>query len=327
MRSVARSEQDLQILKSSILAQLQDLDDAGVALAGVGIDIVRNAVHLRVKLDAQKESILAGRYGSAVVLEAATPTVFDTCSSMNYCWPLKGGLRIYPTEETAAKCTLGFLGRRNDTNAMVALTAGHCIALGGDGVDDKWGHSITPPPSALFGGEIGHTWTNYADADVGLIQLNSGAVSALADKNQILIEEPNSVSDVTVVRSNASQTDGTPVCRMGWGSAYGEEAIGESLACGQIDAPIDETQLSEGKWIDHTWTVDFDSKPGDSGGPIFLPVQGSPPYVLAFGTHVDSETGTGANNGWYSPINWGITAYDALPTRTYTYHLCVDTDC
>lgn len=203
IRSVLRSESELQELKAVILASESALDVSGLSGLGVGIDVVRNAVYVGVPdLDAEKDSRLRAMYGDAVVIEPMGNSVADTCNGVSYCWPLKGGLRIYPTEETLAKCTLGFLGRRNDTNAMVAITAGHCIEMGGDGVSDKWGHSVTPAASALFGGELGNTWTQYADADVGLIQLNSEAVSALGSRNLLLTEEPGSIQNVTGFRSS-----------------------------------------------------------------------------------------------------------------------------
>lgn len=94
--------------------------------------------------------------------------------------------------------------------------------------------------------------------------------------------------------------------------------------------PIDFRRPSEAEGvtyqIDHTWTVSFDSAPGDSGAPMYLVNVGGPPSTTAFGTHVHSEDNPSGTRGWYSPIDWGISAYDDL-SANYTYRLCVSTTC
>lgn len=50
------------------------------------------------------------------------------------------------------------------------------------------------------------------------------------------------------------------------------------------------------------------------------------PLSIAFGTHSTSEDGPGADNGWYSPVEWGIEAYDDL-SASYTYRVCKSTSC
>jgi len=79
----------------------------------------------------------------------------------------------------------------------------------------------------------------------------------------------------------------------------------------------------------HTAVVNFDSLGGDSGGPVFFYPGGgtccSP--VTALGTHVHSETGAGANEGWFSPYSRGRAAYADLFPAGHTFNLCLTATC
>jgi len=66
-------------------------------------------------------------------------------------------------------------------------------------------------------------------------------------------------------------------------------------------------------WVTDSTTVNFDSIGGDSGGPVFYyDSGGTTGPVIALGTHVHSEEGSGANEGWFSGIFQGSTNYNAM---------------
>ena len=234
--------------------------------------------------------------------------------------------------QSAKKCTTGFLGRRTDTGALVTVTAGHCLALNNSSGTDYWGHATTPAAAANFGSELSNTWTDYARADVGLVVLNSGAVSALggSNLNMVHVQDPGYNEPIVGIRGYASQLEGDAVCRMGWGTW---NATGQGRTCGIIvDTDVTNLSCESGlsgncQHIMHTWMVNFDSLPGDSGGPIthkvFLPGDA---YLLAYGTHVHSKDPMDYS-GWYSPIAQGISAYDQLAGVSYTYEVCITSSC
>ena len=80
-------------------------------------------------------------------------------------------------------------------------------------------------------------------------------------------------------------------------------------------------------WVRDTATVNFDSLGGDSGGPVFYYFDGSTsgPTVSALDTHVHSEDGAGANEGWFSPIVVGSDDY--LADANYGYRPCLNAAC
>jgi hypothetical protein len=298
----------------------------------VGIDVARNTVAVGVEgpMDGTEQS-LRTTFGSAVDIRPGEPAQLDTCSSMSYCWPLKGGIRMYLTGDTIKKCTTGFLVRRNDNDDLMALTAGHCLAINNMSGSDTWGHAMTPTGAGNFGWEQAYVWSEYARADVGLVKLNASAVSALAgaSKNVVHHADPSTNLSVVAVTSNANQKVGDMVCRMGWGTW---DDTGQGKSCGTITV-VDETNLScdvdndPCYHIQHTWKVNFDSLPGDSGGPItrLVPVPALGINVLyAYGTHVHSGSPS-ENVGWYSPIGMGSWAFST--THGYGYTVCTTIDC
>ena len=328
---------ELVTMKEEVKEAVESLKTDSLEQTSVGIDVVANRVYVGLAAyETSKAEALNRAYPNQLVIEAIEPSETNSCTSMNYCWPMKGGLRIYQLDLSShPKCTSGFLGRRNDTNAMVIVTAGHCLEINGDGVNDDWGHALTPTGADNFGGELGRTWFENANADIGLIQLNSTASSAVgSNRNLLLVDEPGVVDSVTSIKPYLYQTAGMIVCRIGWGTGYGgDPPSNDPRTCGLIETHFNEDRDSCNPqhticWnIHHTWKVDFDSVGGDSGGPIYQLVVAEPnTYAIAFGTHVDSEIGSNADEGWYSPINFGIQAYDELPA-SYTYRVCTTTSC
>lgn len=77
------------------------------------------------------------------------------------------------------------------------------------------------------------------------------------------------------------------------------------------------------KAIHHTNEVSFDSLGGDSGAPVYQ-YSPTPGYVIGYGTHVHSGDAA-ESTGWFSPIDRGRSAYDAI--ATYTYSICLTSSC
>lgn len=231
---------------------------------------------------------------------------------------LKGGIKTYIEGDSTKYCTTGWLGRRTDTNAMVILTAGHCLGHG-DGVDDDWWHW-----DYEIGGELKSTFASGAVADVGLLQKVSGVTVTAGDS--VLADPALGLSGIKTVdyfSSSSSQHEGDPVCRIGANP-------GSIKTCGSIVLE-DESKPSVFKTtqytIHHTWVVSFDSRSGDSGRPIFRPSPNAG-QVIGYGTHVHSDPDTQTSpppKGWYSPWNWGRLAYDNI--SSYTFNLCLSPSC
>lgn len=77
--------------------------------------------------------------------------------------------------------------------------------------------------------------------------------------------------------------------------------------------------LTDCRLIDYTVEVDFDSKGGDSGGPVHISNN-------ALGTHVDSELPDGpGKHGWYSPLDFARSTY--YDVTGLSYNVCTSSDC
>jgi hypothetical protein len=327
VRPARWSYSELDALRAAVEADRPQWDAAGFRMIILGIDERENKVEIGLETvtDVARKAF-AAEYGDAVYLSEQQVGEFDACTAMAFCWPLKGGLRMYWVGHSGTICTTGFMGRRTDTNALVVITAGHCLDETTGSA--AWGHQANPAEAANFGTELGDTFFENASADVGLVQLNANAVAALGTgaKNTLHYQDPSYNDSVVSVTSHSNQLVGDPVCRMGWGTW---DATQQGKTCGTITRR-DYTDISKNSNatfnIRHQWQVSFDSLLGDSGGPIWRTIFASPPYITAYGTHVHSEEGAGANNGWYSPIGSSIFAYDNLPL-SYTFRVCVTAAC
>lgn len=338
LRGVSRSMADLVDIENT-LEPTAGTGIAGQEVVSVGIRVRENKVSVGVMGDVEKVAAeLEAIYGARVVVFADEPAVLDVCSGTQSCWPMKGGLRIRLTDKpSTAYCTSGFMAKRTDTSALVVLTAGHCLALNDQSGTDFWGHAGTPTNAVNFGTELGNTWWDFSNADVGLLSLDSGSIADLdgVSKNSSHWRDPTTVEAVLGVRSPSNQVPGAPVCRKGYGD-YLRLGDDQGQRCGQIGTDIDVLKKScKGPGttepcadIRHQWEVDFDSFAGDSGGPVAFKSFGSPyPHLIAYGTHVHSDADDAADPvGWYSPIAWGASQYNQ-PFFSYSYTICTASAC
>jgi hypothetical protein len=311
--SVQRSFADLQDLRVRIEADKERLAAEGLNVTLTGLKPSANSVVVGIDdLTAEKAARMRAQFGDALLIREQEVPVADThaCTGISHCWPAKGGIKMYWALNSAVYCTTGWVARRSDTNALVLVTAGHCIELNG-GSGDEWRHAGTKLGNALL-----ETWAEGADADVGLITVTT----APATKNQVLTSLPNVVGQINAIRVSGLQLEGDALCRIG---ATSGRTCG-TLTVYDITKPSCNSNRTVCKNIDHTNEVSFDSTGGDSGGPVFQfsPIPG---YVIGYGTHVDSEVDGPGANGWYSAIGWGYTAYASY--HPYTYAVCTTASC
>src|SRR5947199_226646 len=97
-------ESDLQLVRASFSDPTYSSDEFGVdgiVVTYVGIDVAGNQVAVGVQgLTAESSSKLSARFPTApIVIRDQAPLANDTCSSMSYCWPMKGGIRQYVTTD------------------------------------------------------------------------------------------------------------------------------------------------------------------------------------------------------------------------------------
>lgn len=319
VQSAERTERELLDLQARIVGDRDELRDRGITLIRVAIRDSLNTVRIGVENPTDEIGrILATRYGSHVVTFHAEVATSDACvSGPDDCRPMKGGIAIYHSGGLATgECTSGFVVKRTENAALAILTAGHCIQVNG-GFDWGWRHD-----GVAYGRALYETWVpgGAGDADVGLTTLFSQEVAQMTNKNRI---RRNNATEASVTAS-AAPVQGGQACRVGITSGHD---------CGLI-TDADDANLSEvAGWLDmnvlHTAVVNFDSLGGDSGGPVFFYPGGGTccSQVTALGTHVHSEDGAGANEGWFSPYSRGRAAYAALFPGGQTYNLCLTATC
>ncbi len=309
---VERTYAELLKIKARIDASTEDLIAGGIEINSIGIHISTNTVAVGVnRLTSSASDQLAKRFGDGLEVFEQAPANSDACTSTNNCRPMKGGLSIISVAN-GNECTSGFMVRRVQNGGQLAiLTAGHCVH--NDPINGDWKHN-----GVAFGDRKVDTWSNHSDGDVALIELKPSEVVPVANQLYVFDGSTGFIKTVTTYISNASQTEGSQVC------AYGTNS--NDSACVTI-LHVDETHSSKlgstSLWIDHTNTFGLDMTLGDSGGPIYKVLTDT--ARGAMGTHVHSTDGAGAFS-WYTPFEWGRTAYTAASGGDY-YYLCVTASC
>jgi Trypsin len=311
-RAVSRSWDDLQSLQDRIEAQRDRLPMNGIPLISTGIDTKSNTV--LVGLEPVSESAVEAirrAFGEGITFrDDKSGSHFDAGP---YCWqdclPEKGGIGIYNQQHTAWKCTTGFSVRvTTGTDYHGLVTAGHCdvTAAGDHGIGDNWMHTVSGAPDEGVSEIVNDTWYNGADADVGL----SDYFSVPSDLNAFVAWNTGAVNQLTSLASSQPQ-DGI-VTAFAYASGRRVGTITVPNVTRSSDVPGIAT-----KSIDHQWEVNFDSIPGDSGGPYFSGSQG-------YGIHVDSLD-PADHRGWYSTLWWARGEYMSRHGVTFDY--CLTNSC
>ena len=334
VRKVERSLADLAKIKNDILADEARFEDQGALLTSVGFDIIGNRVEVGVLGGIAKVRAMLADYGDGVHVYEMAPPRMDACNSAQECRPAKGGIKLIGQ---VSYCTSGFMGRRLDDpdQPLVLFTAGHCHEFA-QGSWNRWEHGIgTGKETVGWNEQDGIIYDSSAadqPTDVMLIDLR-GAFEPATIWNKVLVASGSQT--VTTVTSFATDQNahnvGTPVCRMGAGSA--ETSGFPSKVCGTVKKKSQTNRSCKGPgtsgpctWIKNTVKVSFDSIGGDSGGPYWKGPQSGTSPVKAMGIHVHSEyPDTSSAKGWYTPIHRAIAALDWK--NGVTVKVCTDTNC
>lgn len=246
VRTARFSWSELLSLQARIERETQELEDSGLLVASVGLDVVRNAVRLGISnLDSANSEALVSRYGPSLeVVEDSLPGP-DACVSRSNCAnPLKGGLRIVNVP-TGRGCSIGFIETDSGVNTY-AMTAAHCST----GTFTHNGVSI--------GSVTSQSWHQNSSADAEIIDIAESQKS-----NYVLIELTNWVHTQTTVLA-ASDYVGEIVC---------EDSYYWGYNCGRVTDKNLTTSWAQypggpANTFVHQRRATFWAHAGDSGGPV-----------------------------------------------------------
>jgi hypothetical protein len=282
----------------------------------VGVHHLTDAAASRLRKD----------YGPGVSVNEDNAAVADYCDDDENCWPPMGGLKISPAFNTNRWCTSGFVARRNDTDKLVMVTAGHCI-WANSGSDETWvhdGHSIGKSREWVFEDNV--------NTDVGVINFMDSVTNLFIQPPPSMHRYMSAPSTPTIQYmsgyvNGGSQLAGFLVCRQGWRS---------NKDCGQIVKPLSTNEscaVSVGgtsRCVDINATIElnFDSIGGDSGGPVFSDVSEN----VGYGIHIHSDDeddpippGQATYRSWYAPLDLAKSTLANIAGLSISY--CVDSNC
>jgi len=292
---------DLERFQATIDQASPDLSAKGVAVIRTSVDVAFNAVRVAVETATPAAVDAIRSLAPKVLVEEAQLPQGDSCD-IRGCPPIKAGVAV--THDNIHICTDAYLGRRQDNNDVVMVTAGHCIMVNGGGGKEWTDYAGTDigPASASY------TWESMAGADVGFVKVlpanYPGTFNKILVRNTPLVAYINHAG--ASMGPEPEQVGGAQVCRFGYGSWL---YLGHHTprTCGQIVAVnVTNQDCVTGHGcipVQHLVTVSFDSHQGDSGGPTFTPEDSNSRTTL-YGIHIDSDPdpcdGPGCE-GWYSP--------------------------
>jgi hypothetical protein len=218
VKKVDRSWSKLKSLKASVKGRDAELRARSVQLVSVAIDTPQNRVEVAVDGDVAAARDILSPLGDGVHVVSSQPAQLDVCDSANNCPAAKAGIRL---NGNTSYCTTGFVGQRTDgTDHLVVMTAGHCWQFAQSN-NTSWEHN-----DQLVGTSEQRVWNSSSSApypeipsDVGIVDLASGFIPGAA--NKILTANANPTVELInrVATGAAWHIVGTPVCRMGAGSA------------------------------------------------------------------------------------------------------------
>ncbi|MFN8520358.1 MAG: hypothetical protein U0667_13400 [Chloroflexota bacterium] len=325
-RTVERTWDELLDLQARISSDDEELAKDGIRYVRAGVDTEHNRIIVTLQdPDERQEAIIHDRYGDFVGVQAGTPATADACTSRYHCWPPMGGINIVPTTWSDGFCTAGFFARRTDSDQLVLATAGHCLwgpgEIGDDIIWEHDGHNIGIGRERVY--QDGH------DADIGIINVYQSVedlfeppASDPSVHRYLSADTPPVVQYMSNTLIGENQSQHFLVCRFGRTTPGGR-------TCGQIISPITDNlsvarakgaTTSQSKQIMKTIEVDFDSLPGDSGGPVFSDVTES----VGYGLHVHSGT-PAQSKSWYVPLNWARKTL--IDDRSVTINWCLTSTC
>jgi hypothetical protein len=315
-RSVARSLADLERLRTRLHGDSAWFDEAGIELVSSGIDTQNNVLLVGIRgLSDEIRSRLAGRYGPGLAYREDEPSLADACT-VNSCWPQKGGIKLFPVNNASRICTSGFTVRYGSPIQYGLLTAGHCVKINGNG---NYAHLA----AKVVGTPTPHTYLVNAVADAVVIKMN--AEPPPTNTLNYFVWEDDITHAVSRVSPNAELVQGSPVCMYGWGMKAQEPATA-GRKCGTITVPdvirpsCEDVNKTICRNIQHQYETNYDTHPGDSGGPVSTGISS------AVGLVTDSvKDGTG-NRSWFSTVDWAMSAIDNVAGGV-RWRVCLNATC
>lgn len=177
--SAEKSVRQLENDKRRIVDASSELNEMGIVISQVGIDLPGNRIKVGVvDLDPQKREAMQRLFGQVDVVDKALNVVehrSDTAS------PMVAGVRI--TNDSGGSCTSNWKARDRTTGELVTITAGHCApdvngTLGGSGESFFQG-TTSAGASRLIGVSDQTTWTFPTINAATGARSGSGEVDAL----------------------------------------------------------------------------------------------------------------------------------------------------
>jgi hypothetical protein len=252
VRTVARTEKELDTIHDRIMEDWRVIERHGVSLQYISTEIPDNVVEVGVKglTPAAKETLKAD-YGPGVRVVEDETFGPAACPDSNCANPLKAGLKI-DIPAGGGSCTSGFHTRGYGGNIKM-LTAGHC----------NEGLAI---PSAQYEhpgfGDIGRfvetsiTNTPYElKADAGLINIWDSQGS-----RKFFVSVAQGLRNVTAVQNKTQEIVGQVVCKSGFVGGYG---------CGYLETTSATYNAYGHLFYKQRRASTSNAKGGDSGGPVF----------------------------------------------------------
>lgn len=223
---------------------------------------------------------------------------------------------------------------RTDLNPdkLAMLTAGHCIWRSDDA---RWRFNLTHE----FGTEnSNHGFHSGSFGDVGIISFD--LADAPSPTNKYLANPASGlVNGITGGMSFSSQTYGTYLCRIGIGSydkhkddpnstytgrRCGHITVYDSDSLGMTDRRRKICENGTCNMIHHMKVWDWDSWPGDSGGTV-VEHEGGESTTRLMGSHVDSESGSSADESWFTTVHYA--QYELEQYQGITIEPCTNSAC
>jgi hypothetical protein len=316
LSSVARSMHDLRAIQAAIAKDWFELV-AEFGLVSTGIVDTNNAVLVGLEHPTPAiEETLVARYGEGLIFRADAASFADACINDHNCRdPLKGGLEINPAIgdiNTSRRCTSGFVVL--DTNGYFKImTAGHCVDFWG-GYGQSWYHNDN-----LFGHGRYDTFVDGLElpADVGLTTIQDAEIP---DPNNQIYTGDGHIRNITGVRDwDGWPIDGS-VQRYGTNSGWD---IGTLKVRGERrESRIELTGPDLVMIVTEANEISFDSKAGDSGGPVYALAPSGGANRLALGVHVHSgDDDIATSRSWYSPQDIARQLYEDI-TPGAPFEIC-----
>ena len=230
-----------------------------------------------------------------------------------------GGVNIYPNGYSTANCTAAYVAKKAN-GTIVMITAGHCI-WGSGGASTTWKHGS----SRVVGESLGVVFSDGKVADVGMIEIAS-ILGQMDPVNQFM--KGRSGPDITTLvgtLDGENQFINDTVCRFGTTSFKDCGPIKKKLVANESVA-TNLAGVTVSRTITKTMELDFDSEPGDSGGPVYSQNGNG----IGYGLHVHSWVQGDAlpKRSWYSPLDRAKAALlNADPGPNVTISWCLNDPC